>query len=103
MKKLPLLALLLVVLAACKLDPVDDRWESYKEWREDSEAWLKAMTDSTNESDLYLRNRVRREVLPVFKSMNPSVLEAFFRMTEAVRAGQYAAEALAVLLGGHVE
>ena len=49
MKKLPLLALLLVVLAACKLDPVDDRWEYYKEWREESEAWLKAMTDSTNE------------------------------------------------------
>ena len=49
---------------------------------------LTYMTDSTNESDLYLRNRVRREVLPVFKSMNPSVLEAFSRMTEAVRADE---------------
>lgn len=49
---------------------------------------LTYMTDSTNESDLYLRNRMRREVLPVLKTMNPSALEAFSRMTEAVRADE---------------
>lgn len=49
---------------------------------------LTYMTDSTNESDLYLRNRMRREVLPILKTMNPSALEAFSRMTEAVRVDE---------------
>lgn len=49
---------------------------------------LTYMTDSTNASSVYLRNRMRHEVLPALKSMNPAALEAFSRMTDAVRADE---------------
>ena len=36
MKKFPLLALFLLVLSACKLDPVRDVWEYYEDWRNEN-------------------------------------------------------------------
>ena len=38
MKKFPLLALFLLVLSACKLDPVRDVWEYYEDWRNENNA-----------------------------------------------------------------
>lgn len=46
---------------------------------------LSFVTDSTNLSTEYARNRVRLEVLPVLETLNPSVIDAFSRMTESVR------------------
>lgn len=46
---------------------------------------LDFVTDSTNLSTDYARNRVRLEVLPVLEALNPSVVDAFSRMTESVR------------------
>ena len=40
MKKLPLLILLLIVAGACKLDPIEDAWEYYEDWRNDNNQWL---------------------------------------------------------------
>ena len=58
--------------------------------RKDVEAYCKHenldfVTDSTNFSADYARNRVRLEVLPVLETLNPSVVDAFSRMTESVR------------------
>ena len=58
--------------------------------RKDVEAYCKHenldfVTDSTNLSTDYARNRVRLEVLPVLETLNPSVVDAFSRMTESVR------------------
>ena len=32
----------LLVLSACKLDPVRDVWEYYEDWRNENNAWLSA-------------------------------------------------------------
>lgn len=58
--------------------------------RKDVEAYcrkenLTFVTDSTNLSADYARNRVRLEVLPVLETLNPSVVDAFSRMTQSVR------------------
>ncbi|MCF0191375.1 MAG: tRNA lysidine(34) synthetase TilS [Marinilabiliaceae bacterium] len=37
---------------------------------------LKYCTDSTNASDAYVRNKIRHNIIPVFKSINPSFLHA---------------------------
>jgi len=39
-------------------------------------------TDSTNQEDIYTRNNIRLNVLPVLKKLNPSVGEAIFRTAE---------------------
>ena len=44
--------------------------------------------DSTNQSPEYLRNRMRHEVLPVLKTMNPAVISAFSRLTADLRADE---------------
>lgn len=42
------------------------------------------VTDSTNFSPVYARNRVRLEVIPVLKSINPSLEKAVLRMTRTL-------------------
>lgn len=54
---------------------------------------LSYRVDSTNADPRYLRNRMRREVLPVFKTMNPAALAAFSRMTADLRADEAYLEA----------
>ena len=39
-------------------------------------------TDSTNQEDIYTRNNIRLNVLPVLKKLNPSVGETIFRTAE---------------------
>lgn len=50
--------------------------------REDIEAFLKEnnteyVTDSTNLTDEYTRNRIRHSIIPVLRQLNPSVTESF--------------------------
>ena len=47
---------------------------------------LDYVTDSTNEDISYARNRIRREVIPQLRAINPSVADAAARMTESLRA-----------------
>ncbi len=46
---------------------------------------LQFVTDSTNFCTDYSRNRVRSEVMPILKALNPAVLEAVSRMTAHLR------------------
>lgn len=57
--------------------------------REDIERYctensLDYVTDSTNLSDDYTRNKLRHNLIPMLKEMNPSIFEAVSRMTSAV-------------------
>lgn len=57
--------------------------------REDIESYcdmnsLSFVTDSTNLSDDYMRNRLRHNVIPVLKEFNPSLSEGIARMTASV-------------------
>lgn len=49
-----------------------------------SENNLRYVTDSTNLSDDYTRNKLRHHLIPMLKEINPSVIEAVSRMTSAV-------------------
>lgn len=42
------------------------------------------VTDSTNLSEQYTRNRLRRKVLPLLKEFNPALIDGIARMTESV-------------------
>ncbi len=58
--------------------------------REEIEAYCKEnsleyVTDSTNLSDNYTRNRIRHKVLPELKNVNSGVVDAFSRFSESVR------------------
>ncbi len=57
--------------------------------REDIERYctenkLEYVTDSSNLSDDYTRNKLRHHLIPMLKEFNPSVIEAITRMTSAV-------------------
>lgn len=72
--------------------------------RAEVEDYLKALgqdfvTDSTNLTNDYKRNRVRHELMPLLKALNPSFEQAARRTTDALRAdkallGQLAEQAL---------
>ena len=53
------------------------------------------MTDSSNLSGEYARNRLRLEVLPVLEELNPGFLQAVSRMVETLRQDQDFLEAQA--------
>lgn len=66
-------------------------------WREDTEAYCAALgltprCDPENESSRYVRNRVRHEVLPVLRSLNPRVDEALMRLADSAREAQETVE-----------
>ena len=63
------------------------------------EAGIGYVTDSTNASGDYFRNRVRNTVLPVLKAENPSVTKALMRLSEVSRAYVGAAEEMAEKVG----
>ena len=50
--------------------------------REHALSWAK---DSTNQSDDYTRNRIRRHIIPLLKSENPRVVEGLTRLTNTLR------------------
>jgi tRNA(Ile)-lysidine synthetase-like protein len=52
------------------------------------ERGLEFRTDPTNLTADYTRNRVRREVLPALRAINPRVIESIARAAEAVAADQ---------------
>ena len=49
------------------------------------ERGLDYVTDSTNDDVSYARNRIRREVIPHLRAINPSVTDAAARLTESLR------------------
>lgn len=71
--------------------------------REEIEAYCQAhglpyVTDSSNLSREYTRNRLRLEVLPVLEELNPSFLEAVARMTDTLSQDSACLEAQAQAL-----
>ena len=59
--------------------------------RTEIESYLSAknvsyVTDSTNLSDEYSRNRIRHNVIPVLKSLNPDFDSAFLNCTRSIRS-----------------
>lgn len=52
---------------------------------------LEFVTDSTNLSDAYTRNRLRHTVLPVLRDLNPALTQAVTRMCGILRSEQAAA------------
>ena len=55
--------------------------------RDEIEAWLAAnelqpLRDPSNEGDAYLRNRVRRRVMPLLRQENPRIVSALARLAE---------------------
>lgn len=68
--------------------------------RAEIEAFLKErgqgfVTDATNLSEDYTRNKIRRRVLPELAEINPSILAVISRMTENLRADSEFLDALA--------
>lgn len=58
--------------------------------REDTESYCRSnnidyVTDSTNLTDEYTRNKIRLGVIPILKEINPSVIENISRMTDNLR------------------
>lgn len=66
---------------------------------------LPHVEDSTNAEDLYSRNRIRHQVLPVLEGLNPKTTEAFLRATEYSREDSAYLDILAanVNAGGSTE
>ncbi len=68
--------------------------------RAEIEAYLAArgiphVEDSTNESDLFSRNRIRHAVVPVLKELNPSFPEAAARLSRLLRRDEDCLDGLA--------
>jgi tRNA(Ile)-lysidine synthase len=61
------------------------------------ERGLEFRTDATNLSGDYTRNRVRRDVLPHLRAINPRIVEAIARTTEIIAADEDALDHLAAL------
>ncbi|MBR4555513.1 MAG: tRNA lysidine(34) synthetase TilS [Ruminococcus sp.] len=92
----------------CGIPPVRGRFVRplIKCTREEIEKFLSEreqsfVTDSTNLSDDYTRNRVRHSIVPALKSINPDAEHAFMRMSEALRADdEYLCAGAEALLAG---
>lgn len=76
----------------CGIPPVRDRIirPLLEATREDIEAYciknrIDYVTDSTNLTREYSRNRIRLDVLPVLKQINPAVVSTLVRMSNTVR------------------
>lgn len=63
-----------------------------------AENHLEYVTDETNFSDVYSRNRIRLEVIPVLKTLNPSLLTGISGMTARLRTENEALELQAQML-----
>lgn len=63
------------------IDFTRDQTEDYC-WQND----IEYVTDSTNETDEYTRNRIRHHVIPVLREINPSFERAFARMLRNLEA-----------------
>lgn len=63
------------------LDYLDERGQAFR-------------TDSSNAKDLYLRNRVRREVVPVLNTLAPGAVRRLARQADLVRDDEAALHAL---------
>lgn len=70
-------------LSACTRSQIEEYCRSYQ---------LEYVTDSTNESDLYLRNRVRHQLIPVLQQLSPAFDSASLRMMENLRSDAAALE-----------
>ncbi len=60
-------------------------------WREEIESFLKEkrivyLTDPSNQSPHYLRNRVRHELLPLLQQYNPRIRQVLVQMADLFRA-----------------
>lgn len=44
--------------------------------------------DSSNSSDKYVRNKLRHDLIPILKSLNPSFLESFYNTIENLKQSQ---------------
>ncbi len=49
---------------------------------------LKWREDSSNESDKYVRNKIRHHIVPLLKELNPSFLESFQKTQEYLKEAQ---------------
>lgn len=62
--------------------------ENRLQWRE----------DSSNASDKYLRNKIRHDIVPVLKTLNPELLSVFQKTQNYLRQTQTMAEDAAILV-----
>ena len=56
---------------------------------------LEYMQDETNQLDIYARNRVRHQAVPVLRQLNPRAAEHFFQTSELLRADDELLQAIA--------
>jgi tRNA(Ile)-lysidine synthase len=59
-------------------------------WREEIESYLRRkragyLTDPSNQSPVYLRNRIRHELLPLLQQYNPRICQVLVQMAELFR------------------
>lgn len=59
---------------------------------------IKWREDSSNASDKYLRNKLRHDVIPILKSLNPAFTESFKQTTAHLKQVQSLAEDASVLI-----
>jgi tRNA(Ile)-lysidine synthetase-like protein len=90
----------LLAPASCLLPPVFIIRPLLAITRDEVEAYctergLNYRIDATNVAGDFTRNRVRRDVLPILRAINPLVVEAIARAAENLAADQDALEALA--------
>lgn len=60
-----------------------------------AEHWVKFITDSSNETDAFLRNRLRHHVMPLLKAENPSIATGLSSAAQRLRQDAQLLEELA--------
>lgn len=76
------------LLAFSRSDIEQYATENNIQWRE----------DSSNASDKYMRNKIRHELVPILKSLNPDFLQSFQATSNHLQQAQSMAEDAAVLV-----